>query len=69
MEQHMNGKKCTCAHHKMVPALIALLGFVFLLNSLALVPQRFADLAWPTIIMLIGLQKLFEHKCRCCGQM
>ena len=69
MEQHANAKRCACPHHNMVPALIALLGLTFLLNALAVVPQRFTDLVWPTIIVLIGLQKLFERRCACCDSM
>lgn len=58
---------CKCPHHKVVPVLIVLLGLVFLLQAMGTISSDFASLAWPVVIILIGLQKLFGGMCSCCN--
>lgn len=65
----MEGKKvCRCPHHKVMPGLIILLGLIFLLQAINVVSAGFAMVAWPVVVILIGLQKFAEksHMCKCC---
>jgi hypothetical protein len=64
--QPQSGEHCSCPHHKMVPIFIVLIGLAFLLNALGVLSDRLTALAWPTLLMLIGLQKLFGGCCKCC---
>lgn len=57
---------CKCPHHKMVPLFIALIGLVFLLQALGTISASFAEIAWPILLILIGLQKMFGGMCSCC---
>ena len=66
MEQNQTGQKCSYPHHKMVPIFITLIGLVFLLNALGVVSNGATAIVWPVVVILIGLQKLFGGKCKCC---
>lgn len=57
---------CSCPHHKMVPLFIFLIGLAFLLGNLEVVSAKTVGLVWPILLGLIGLQKLFGGKCKCC---
>ncbi len=59
---------CRCPHHKVVPGLITLLGLAFLLEAVGVLSTQTVSIAWPTIIILIGLNKAFAYKCTCCGR-
>lgn len=61
-----NGAPCKCLHHKMVPLFITLIGLVLLLKVLGIVSAGFADISWPVLLILIGLQKMFGGMCGCC---
>lgn len=66
---HMNpAGACRCVHHKVVPILIILFGLVFLLGTLGYLDANIARIAWPTIIILVGLVKLFSGSCKCYAQ-
>lgn len=56
---------CRCVHHKVVPILIILFGLSFLLGTLGYLDASFVRLAWPTLIILVGLVKLFSGSCKC----
>ena len=58
---------CGCPHHKMVPLFITLIGLVFLLKTLGTISMGFADVAWPVLLILVGLQKMFGRMCKCCS--
>lgn len=59
---------CKCPHHKMVPLCIALIGLVFLLQALGMIGVAFAEIAWPILLILIGLQKMSGGMCKCCNK-
>ncbi|TAK03852.1 hypothetical protein EPO34_01680 [Patescibacteria group bacterium] len=60
----MCGGSCACAHHKVGPLLIALIGLLFLLKTLGVVGAATVDLAWPVALIVIGLMK--SGMCKCC---
>jgi hypothetical protein len=68
MEEKMNGacKNCSCFHHKMMPLFVILFGLVFLLFNLDILSQTFVDYAWPIIVIVAGLTKMFDGQCKCC---
>lgn len=61
------GGRCTCFHHKLVPILIILLGLAFLLENLNVLTAGFVGLAWPVLLILVGVVKIFGHGCKCCS--
>ena len=63
------GAKCPCVHHKMVPILILLVGLTFLLTAMGIESAEVNSYVWPVLIILIGLQKLFQNQCKCCSHM
>jgi hypothetical protein len=66
---HVNtAAHCRCVHHKVVAILIILLGLFFLVMNFGLwpdVPSFVIRGGWPTIILLIGVAKLFSGSCKC----
>jgi hypothetical protein len=67
MHEGMAGGMCKCPHHKAIPLFIVLIGVVFLLQALGMITAQFAGIAWPVLIILIGLQKMFAGMCKCCA--
>ncbi len=65
MQGNMN--VCKCSHHKIIPALIALIGLTFLLGNVGVLTGGAVGLIWPILLILIGLQKMFKHMCTCCA--
>ena len=61
-----HGHLCGCVHHKVVPCLVVIFGLVFLLGALEKISASTVDLTWPILVILAGLTKMWEHKCRCC---
>ena len=59
-----NTKACKCTHHKIVPTCIALIGFVILLGGVHVLTAGFVGIAWPLLLIIIGLTKIME--CKCC---
>jgi hypothetical protein len=59
---------CSCVHHKTVPALIVLLGLLFLLEAFSVFSAKVVGIVWPILLILIGLQKMFGHCCKCCSK-
>jgi hypothetical protein len=68
MDGNMNvgGGKCDCSHHKVTPILVVLFGVVFLLGNLSVLSAEFVNIAWPIIVGVYGLMKLFGGSCKCC---
>lgn len=67
--QNMGGaNKCRCAHHKVIPVLVVLLGLTFLLQALDVVDAKFVMIAWPILLIAGGLMKLADKSgmCKCC---
>lgn len=62
-----DGGSCKCPHHKLVPLFVALIGFVFLLGGMNVISKGLVDLAWPILLILVGLQKMCGGMCKCCG--
>lgn len=56
---------CGCGHHKVGPLLISLIGLLFLLKALGYMSAATLDVAWPVLLILIGLMK--GGMCKCCG--
>lgn len=61
-----NGETCSCPHHTIIPILVILFGLAFLLQALGVVSEYFTGVAWPILVILAGLQKLFGSRCKCC---
>lgn len=57
---------CKCPHHLMIPLLITLIGVVLLLKALNVLSAGLADIIWPILLILIGLQKMMAKTCKCC---
>lgn len=63
---HMNSAPaCQCGHHKIVPILVVLFGLTFLLEHLGVFTASFTDIAWPVLVILVGLVKVRSGGCRC----
>jgi uncharacterized membrane protein len=63
---HVNtATHCRCSHHKIVPVLVVLLGLLFLLANLGVFSGSFTGVAWPILLILIGLVKLNSGSCKC----
>ncbi len=58
-----NGKACKCAHHKVVPVCIALIGLAVLLMRLDVYATAMG-IIWPILLVIIGGTKMVE--CDCC---
>lgn len=67
MPQGGGGKMaCKCPHHMMIPGLVVLFGLLFLLEALGVVAMSLVEVVWPVLVILAGLQKMMEGKCKCC---
>ncbi|MBI4142500.1 hypothetical protein HY480_01335 [Candidatus Uhrbacteria bacterium] len=60
------GGGCKCPHHKMFPLFVFLIGLTFLLGNLGTLNAQTVGIVWPILLGLIGLQKLFSGRCKCC---
>ena len=68
MENKMPGKMCGCPHHKMIPVFIVAFGLLFLFHELNVISSHALNIAWPIVVVLAGLQKMFKGVCKCCTQ-
>ena len=64
----MEGKKCGCPHHKMVPLFIVLIGVTFLLQAGGYIGAEMVAVIWPVLLILIGLMKMMNGACKCCSR-
>lgn len=60
-----NKSHCTCAHHKILPAFLILIGLSFLLTQLGVMDTETNGLVWPVLVILLGLTKLKGGSCAC----
>jgi len=61
------GMKCSCPHHKAIPALVILFGLLFLLEALGSVSMRTVSIIWPLIVIVAGIMKWTAKGCKCCS--
>jgi hypothetical protein len=61
----MEGKMCSCPHHKVMPIGIILIGLVVLAGQLGWVTMSFVGVAWPILLILIGIGKWMGGSCKC----
>jgi len=59
-------KRCSCFHHSMFGVWMMLIGLLFLLGHFEVIGANIVSMSWPIVLMLAGLQKAFQHKCKCC---
>jgi hypothetical protein len=52
----------------MIGVLVVAFGLVFLLGALNVLSDRAVSIAWPIIVILAGLKKLFGGSCSCCSK-
>ena len=57
--------KCGCKIA--TPILVILFGLVFLLNTTGIISDYALSMAWPIIIILIGVAKLIKKMCNKCA--
>ena len=61
-----DGTVCNCPHHKFMPILVVAFGVVFLLGYLDVFSMGTVNIIWPIIVIVGGLTRLMESKCKCC---
>jgi len=66
MEEKMKSGVCPCPHHKVVPLLVILFAFAFLLKALSVLTAESVDIIWPILVGAAGIMKLNKNKCKCC---
>lgn len=66
MDQTMSSHGCKCPHHKVVPIVIVLIGLAFLLEAYNVLTAGFVAIAWPVLVIIAGVTKLFGAGCKCC---
>ena len=64
----MKSGMCPCPHHKMPGMLMVVFGLTFLMGSLNVLTQDAVTITWPVLVILAGLMKVMERKCKCCSQ-
>jgi hypothetical protein len=62
----MEGMKCSCSHHKVVPVVVVLFGVAFLLQALNVLDAGVVAVVWPILVIIAGGMKLMSGKCKCC---
>jgi hypothetical protein len=49
--------------------LVALIGLTFLLGNLGVLSQKIVGIAWPVLLILLGLKNsVGRGKCKCCPE-
>ena len=66
MDQMNQGKNCGCAHHKVVPLVITIIGLAFLLQALNIMTASAVSIVWPILLIVAGLTKIKGGQCRRC---
>ncbi|MEO6536086.1 MAG: DUF5668 domain-containing protein [Candidatus Paceibacterota bacterium] len=66
---HINtASSCRCGHHKIAPVLVILFGLLFLLEYFGTITASFTAMAWPILVIILGLVKLKSGSCKCYAQ-
>ena len=70
MHEGMGGMcgMCKCPHHKIFPLCVTLIGLAFLLQALGLMAASTVAVAWPVLLIIIGLMKMSSGMCKCCAE-
>lgn len=63
-----NMKSCRCPHHSATAVFLVLLALTLFLGNAGIIAEHTADMIWPVFLGLIGLQKLFGSRCKCCDK-
>ena len=58
------GCDCSCKHHFVTPISIILIGLAFLAGKIGWLNMDIVDLAWPFLLIVIGVGKF----CSCCNR-
>lgn len=64
--QGMQGMMCKCPHHNMKPLLVVLFGLDFLGGAMGWWGIDFVNVSWPILVIIAGVMKMTEGKCKCC---
>jgi hypothetical protein len=65
MATNSGGGTCKCVHHKTTGFFVFLIGLAFLLKAWGVLGSDFVDVAWPVLLALVGLKKMFKGVCKC----
>ena len=57
---------CSCPHHRMGAVWMLAFGILFLFYAFGWFSWVFVMYAWPIIVILAALSKMFRHRCNCC---
>ena len=72
--KNMNGAMCKCPCHKFKKVFMGIFfmvfGLVFLFNNVGYSSDSFTELAWPVLIVLVGVSFVVKgfHPCNCCNK-
>lgn len=62
-------KACGCPCHMMNGILVGLLGLTFLLGNLSVLSAKVVGIAWPSLLILLGLKNsVGKGRCKCCPE-
>lgn len=61
-----NMKSCRCPHHSMAGIFLVLIALTFFLGNYGIIEEHTASIIWPIFLGLLGLQKAFSRRCKCC---
>lgn len=59
---------CPCHHHKVLPAIVVLIGISFLLKAFDVIDSDVVAFIWPVLLIGAGLFKLKSSGCECCDR-
>jgi len=63
---------CPCHSHKVkklfIGGFLVVFGLVFLLNKLNYTSDSFTNLAWPVLLVLLGIVFVGKGCCKCCSK-
>ncbi len=57
---------CKCPHHKTMSGLVILFGLLFLGGNLGWLGWGVVNAGWPVLVIVAGVMKMMEGKCKCC---
>ncbi len=61
----MEGLVCRYPYHKIVPLMLILIAFTFILQALNILDTALASMLWPVFLIIAGLTKLSGRACTC----